>query len=154
GPRKVEKGRHGLLRRTVEERLEDAGECWPAGALPGEARLVDIPVAVHGVADVPLVLEDTEHRAHGRVPGRIGQALEDLAGGRLALAVEDLHDLSFPPREVGEGLLRGHRSRLPTVPKSTAKKLACANFLAFVGELRDLPGKVSQEGSSVVGQRS
>src|SRR5690606_33854523 len=74
----VEEGGDGLGRRAAEEGVDDVGEGGGAGARAIARGRVDVGGAVLAVADVALVLEHADERAHGRVAGRVGQVVEDL----------------------------------------------------------------------------
>jgi hypothetical protein len=113
GAREVEKRRHGLLGGPVEKGVENPGQRRTPGALARQPRLVHVAVAVGGVADVALVFQDAQHGPDCRVAGGVGESLEDLADGGLALAVEHVHDLALAAGEGREGLLRRHRSGPP-----------------------------------------
>ena len=55
--------------------------------------------ALLAVGDDALGLQDPQQGADGGPRWWVGEPLMDLADGRLAVGVDDLHDLSFPPAE-------------------------------------------------------
>jgi hypothetical protein len=52
------------------------------------------------VPDDALGLEAGQHRPHRGIAGRIGEALANVFGGRLAEPEEDVHDLALAAREL------------------------------------------------------
>ena len=58
------------------------------------------------MAQVALVFEDAQQRAHGGVAGRIGNRLGDVGGRGLPALEDDVHDLAFAPGEVVRGRFR------------------------------------------------
>src|SRR5512140_3390242 len=66
--------RDGLLRRSIEERQEQVLEGRAAGPLGRDDRAIDVPALLENVREMALVFEDAQHRAHGRVTGRVREA--------------------------------------------------------------------------------
>ena len=59
----------------------------------------DVAATVLTNAKVSLLPQDADERAHRAVTGRIVHGLAHLGDGRLAEAVDDVHDLTFPATE-------------------------------------------------------
>ena len=98
--RGLEQRGNGLDGRTLEEGVDQVLERRAFRALAADARHIEVAWTILLVPHVALVFEDAQHRAHGRIAGRIGEPVEDLRGGRAAAAVQDVHDLPLAAAEV------------------------------------------------------
>src|SRR5689334_5581376 len=95
----LEQGCDGTRRRAVEESLYDVPQRGAAQLRPRRRRLVDIAKPVLLVREMPLVLEEVEHRPHRGVARRVRQMVADVADQRAAEPIDDIHDLSLPATE-------------------------------------------------------
>src|SRR5687767_274439 len=78
----VEQRRDGLRRRALEKRVEHVPHGRALGALALDRGRVDVACAVLLVADVSLVFEDPQERAHRRVARGIRHRSLHVCGGR------------------------------------------------------------------------
>ena len=70
----VDQRRCGLGRRAIEERLDDVSKRRSASPVPRHGRQEHVAGPILLVAEVALLLEDPQERAHRRVAWRIGSA--------------------------------------------------------------------------------
>src|SRR5262249_36640818 len=85
----VEQRRDRLLRRPVEEGLQDVLKSRPLRVVARDRRHVEIARTVLLVADMALFLEDAEERPDGRIARRFGQGGLDFGCGGLAPLIKD-----------------------------------------------------------------
>src|SRR3954470_13185218 len=130
--RHLEQSGNGIRWRAIEERLHDVAQRRAPHLGAGGGRLVHVAEAILLVREVALVLEEVEHRPHGRVARRVREVLADVADRGAAEPVDDVHDLSLAATEVGvRG--RGHQRLLAS--GSGASSLARASTLAQAGKV-------------------
>ena len=71
-----------------------------AGALDRHRGRIDVAGAILLVLELPLVLEDAQHRPHRGVARRIRHFGEDLGSGGATEAVDHAHDLPLAAAEL------------------------------------------------------
>src|SRR6185295_9479832 len=118
--RALQQGHHRARGRSVEEGGQQVLDRPPAGALARQLRPVDVTLAIEGMTQESLLLEDPQRGPHRRVARRIRQATAHLAGRGAPGAVDDVHHLALAPTQ-GSQLLH---------PASAVKCLARAKSLA------------------------
>src|SRR5262249_50099935 len=103
------------------------------------------------VADVSLLFEDAERSADGRVARRIGEGLLHVGRGRLAGAVEDVHDLTLATTQLG-GWFHFRHEPIQADRVYLLIKQHDANLLACVLSTRKAWMRVHQERPASAGQ--
>jgi hypothetical protein len=93
----VEESGYDALCRPVEECPHKVGEGVPPGLVFGQPGSIDVAGPVLPVDEMPLLLEDAEEGADGRVARRRRQTLQNLKDGGSLQLIDDVHDLSLPP---------------------------------------------------------
>jgi hypothetical protein len=96
---------HGRRGGSREERPEHVPHGRLADVVRRHRGKVDVPDAFLRVPQVPLVLQQPQHAAHGGIAGGIGKLRQDLRRAGAAQPVDHFHDLPLAPAQV-QGRIR------------------------------------------------
>src|SRR5207249_9327355 len=98
--RLVEQRRDGLFGGAVEESLKDVTQRGPLGVVARDSGPVDVARAVLFVPDVPLVLENPQHRANGRVARRVRERLLHVGRRGAPVLIQNVEDLPLAAAQI------------------------------------------------------
>src|SRR5882672_12128689 len=98
--REIEQGRDGLLRRTIEERVQQLSQRRLPRALPWHGRHEHVAGTVFLMTQMPFLFEHPQQRAHGGITRRIRELIEHLGGGGAAGTIDHIHDLPLPTAQL------------------------------------------------------
>lgn len=93
-------GGDGVLERTAEENIQHSSQRRPPRLPARLSRAIDKLTPLHAMSQMPFPFENAQQRAHCAANGSIRNPRDDLRDGRLAMSVDDIHDLSFALAEL------------------------------------------------------